>query len=344
MEKIAINTLPGYTVTIGGGLAQNAGTLLSGIASPEKLMVISDENVFPLYGKKILSSLTSSGFQCFSRVFTPGEKTKSPENLFLLWNLLAQNGFSRSDAVLSLGGGVISDLGGFAAATYMRGIKHFIFPTTLLSMADASVGGKTAIDLPNGKNLAGAFYAPSAVFCDPTVLDTLPAENRAEGMAEIIKCGMIGSAALFSSLSATPSAEEMIRAAVQIKKRFTESDEKDNGERKKLNFGHTLAHAAETLSEGNMSHGKAVAAGMYAVTKASVKNGICPSDVLTALEKLLDRYALPKVFPFSLQELCMAARNDKKRSGGTVTLVLPKKIGEAILQRVPIDRLYDFFT
>lgn len=344
MEKIRINTSPTYTVHIGAGLIENAGAAVKELLSSEKVMIVSDENVFGLYGKKLLASLRGEGLRPCAFIVKPGEAAKSPSDLLALWNTLAENGFTRNDTLLSLGGGVVSDLGGFAAATYMRGMPHVIFSTTLLSMADASVGGKTAIDLKAGKNMAGAFYEPRAVFCDTDALATLPKHVYADGMAEIIKCGMIRSEALLFSLYGSPSVEEMIASAIRIKKEFVEADEKDEGARHLLNFGHTLAHAAETLSSGRLSHGRAVAAGMYLTTQASIRGGICTPVTLDFLEKILNKYELPRSFPFTLRELCAAALNDKKREGGDITLVLPEGIGKASLKKMPADRMYDFFA
>lgn len=344
MEQILLNTSPSYAVSVGEGFIVTAGELLKKLTDAEKVMIVSDENVFDLYGKKLLSSLREEGFRYCAFIMKPGEGSKSPSNLFALWNALAENGFTREDTVLSLGGGVVSDLGGFAAATFMRGIRHVIFSTTLLSMADASVGGKTAVDLKAGKNMAGAFYEPAAVFCDTSALSTLPKRLYADGMAEIIKCGMIRSEELLFSLYGDPSSEEMIAKAIRIKKEFVEADEKDLGARHLLNFGHTLAHAAEKLSGGKLSHGRAVAAGMYLTTRASAANGLCTPVTLDFLGKLLDKYELPKSFPFTVRELCAAAMNDKKREGDFITLVVPEGLGKAALRKLPADRLYDFYS
>ncbi len=342
MEQITVNTAAPYTVYVGAGLSDHAGEEVEKLVRSEKIMVVSDENVFGLYGKKMLASLRERGFKCCAFIVSPGERSKDPSKLLALWDALAENGFSRSDTLLSFGGGVVSDLGGLAAATYMRGMKHVIFSTTLLSMADASVGGKNAVDLKYGKNMVGTFYSPAAVFCDTDLLDTLPENVYREGIAEIIKCGMICSEELLFSLHGEPSSESLIAKAVRVKKEYVEKDENDNLERHMLNFGHTLAHAAETLSDGRLSHGKAVAAGMYRMTSAAVKNGFCTPVTLDILNKILDKYKLPKSFPFSDSELCAAALNDKKRAGKTITLILPTGIGKARLYDLPADRLYDF--
>lgn len=344
MEKIKINTVPSYTVELGHGLTEKAGELIKSYTSSDRIMIVSDENVFGLHGKKLLAALRAAGYKCGSFVIKPGETSKTSSTLFALWEALASNGFTRNDTVLSFGGGVVSDLGGFAAATYMRGIKHIIFSTSLLSMADASVGGKTAIDLKAGKNLAGTFYAPQAVFCDISLLSTLPPTVYGDGMAEIIKCGMIRSESLLFTVFGNPSAEKIIAEAIKIKKEYVELDEKDTGERHMLNFGHTLAHAAETLSSGRLSHGRAVAAGMYTMTEAAIKNGLCTPVTLDILGNILDKYKLPRTFPFTLRELCAAALNDKKRIGDRVNVILPTGIGKAIIKELPSEALYDFLS
>lgn len=344
MKQITVNTAPPYGIYAERGLISKAGELIKPLTEAGKLMIVSDETVFDLYGGVFLDSLRDSGYKCGTFIIEPGERSKNGGNLLSLWETLAENGFSRSDAVVSLGGGVVSDLGGFAAASYMRGIAHVIFPTTLLSMADASVGGKTAIDLNAGKNLAGAFYTPLAVFCDTAALDTLPGDVYADGMAEIIKCGMISSPELLRFITENRSPEELIYTAVTIKKDLAEADERDVGARRLLNFGHTLAHAAETLSGGALTHGRAVAAGMYLITSAAVKRGFCVPEAADILGGLLDLYKLPKSFPFSLREVCQTAFSDKKRSGNTLTLVLPARVGKAVLHEIPADGLYDFLS
>ncbi len=344
METITVNTVPSYNVCIKSGLTDRAGEEVRKLVDSEKIMVVTDENVFALYEKKLLASLRAQGFTCCAYIIAPGERSKTPSKLLGIWNALAENGFTRSDTLLSYGGGVVSDLGGFAAATYMRGMKHIIFPTTLLAMSDASVGGKNAVDLTYGKNMAGTFYAPKAVFCDTAVLDTLPENVYCEGMAEIIKCGMICSEELLFAAHGAPSNEKLIAQAVKVKKTYVEQDEKDVGARHMLNFGHTLAHAAETLSEGRMPHGKAVAAGMYVMTEAAVKNGLCTPVTLDVLNKILDIYKLPKSFPFSVRELCAAALNDKKRAGNTITLVIPTGLGRAELFDIAADKLFAFLS
>ena len=299
MNEIKIRTSPAYSVFTGSGFIDQAGTLIKKYVSVCKALIISDETVFSLYGERLVNSLLSDGFNCEKYIIAPGEQSKSAENLFSLWNTLQNKNFTRSDLIISLGGGVVSDLGGFAAATYMRGIKHIIFSTTLLSMADAGVGGKTAINLNGRKNTVGTFYEPAAVFCDTDTLKTLPENIYADGMAEIIKCGFICSPELLTDIENNASVEKLLSQAVEIKKYFVELDEKDTGIRHKLNFGHTLAHSAEMLSNGTISHGSAVAMGMAEITAAAVRHGLCEKNVENTLLTLLKKYNLPSKLPFN---------------------------------------------
>ena len=237
---------------------------------------------------------------------------------------------------------MVGDLAGFAAATFLRGIGFLQLPTTLLAAVDSSVGGKTAIDLTNGKNLAGAFYQPQAVLCDLDTLDTLPAEVFADGCAEVIKYGMIGDPALLARLETVDfraDPEELVARCVAQKRDLVEQDEFDTGARQLLNLGHTLGHGVEACSGYMVSHGRAVAIGMTLVTRAAVAFGRCPAEVLPRLRRLLERYGLPDATAYSAQALYEKTLSDKKRSGDTISLVVPVAWGASQLVRIPVSEL-----
>lgn len=342
MKRITVEASRIYDILIADGLIDEVGSEILKIHSPCSVMLLSDATVAALYSKRVCASLGACGFSVSSFIIEPGESSKSVENLAALWEALAQAKMSRSDIIIALGGGVCGDLAGFAAATYMRGIEYIQIPTTLLAMVDSSVGGKTAVDLEHGKNLAGAFWQPSLVLCDPQVLSTLEDEHFADGMAEVIKYGFIDCPELIALLETEHSIAEIIAICVENKRDIVQADERDNGCRQLLNFGHTLAHGIELLSGYTVSHGKAVAVGMVLITKAAIIAGLCESDVLPKLLSLLEKYNLPSETLFSVEELCLAALEDKKRKGSSITLVIPKKLGKCELFKLPVDKLLDF--
>jgi len=331
-----------YPVVVGEGL--DFGRLaLEAKGAPCRAALVSDSNVFPLHGRAALESLTRSGFEASAYVFEAGEAAKSMEGLSLLLGFLASERLSRSDAVFALGGGVAGDLAGFAAAAYLRGIGFFQLPTTILAAVDSSVGGKTGVDLPAGKNMAGAFHPPLGVFCDAALFATLPKAVRADGMAEAVKHGMIADAGLLRGLSSMPDAQMCLRN-VRIKAGIVERDEFESGARMLLNFGHTVGHAVEALSGYRVPHGSAVAIGMAAMTRACEKAGIADPSCLPALMEALDGLGLPAACPYSAREIAAAALSDKKRSGGEMTIVAPREPGRAELVRLPAERLEGFLA
>ena len=247
--------------------------------------------------------------------------------------------------VVALGGGVVGDLAGFAAATYQRGMGFAQIPTTLLAAVDSSVGGKTAVDLPTGKNQAGSFYQPCIVICDPNTLETLPEEQYRCGCAEIIKYSMLGNAAFFEELYKTPVREQyehVIEVCVQMKRDIVGADEYDLGRRRTLNLGHTFGHAVEQCSDFSLLHGEAVAIGMATVTRAAVKRGICGEETLARLLDILHRYGLPTETGYELDKLYEAELVDKKISDGKMHLIVPEKIGQVRMETIPVEALRDW--
>ena len=347
MKTVTVKASRTYEVRIGKGLIQEAGASLAALLPPPRtLMVVSDDAVFALWGDALKNSLAAAGYTVETIVFPHGEASKNTDTVAALWNALAEARLTRTDCLVALGGGVTGDLTGFAAATYLRGIPFVQFPTTLLAMVDSSVGGKTGADLAAGKNLVGAFYQPIGVFCDTDTLSTLPADIFADGCAEVIKYGYIHDPALLDMLKTDFSAdpEAVIARCVSDKRDLVEADERDTGDRRLLNLGHTAGHAVELCSNFSISHGSAVAIGMVLMTKAAIADGICDPAVLPHMRKMLTAYHLPVDCPFTAEELAAAAARDKKRAGTEITLVLPRKIGESVLVPIPAEQLGAFFA
>lgn len=347
MKTVSVSASRKYEVQIEKGLLFRAGACMSKILPPPRtVMVVSDDTVFALWGERLTASLKEAGYTVKEFVIPHGEQSKTPETLLALWNALAAEGFTRTDCLAALGGGVVGDIVGFAAATYLRGIPFVQFPTTLLAMVDSSVGGKTAVDLPAGKNLVGAFHQPVGVFCDTDALSTLPDEIFADGCAEVIKYGYINDPALLKMLEKNFSEEpdEVIARCIADKRDLVEQDERDTGARQLLNLGHTAGHAVEHCSNFKISHGSAVAIGMMLMTRAAVASGICDPTVLPHMEKMLTAYGLPTACPFGANSLAAVAMSDKKRAGQKITLVLPKTLGESILYPIDTKDLEAFFA
>ena len=300
--KLTVDLGPNsYPIHIENGILAKTGELVSEVFSGKKIMIVSDDNVFPLYGEIITKALSDSGFECHSFVLPHGEPTKSFQSLPKIYEALLNAKLTRSDLLIALGGGVIGDLAGFAASSYLRGIKFVQIPTSLLAQVDSSVGGKVAVDLPQGKNLVGAFYHPKAVIIDPDVLNTLPDHFISDGMGEVIKYGCIKDKELFELLcrhtsfdDLKPKLTQIIARCVDIKRIVVEADQFDLGERILLNFGHTLAHTIEQhFNYERESHGEAVGIGMYQITKIAEEKGLTTSGCAEQIKKALEIYKLP---------------------------------------------------
>lgn len=345
MKRVSVTASKKYDVIIGDGLLQTIGDYASDTVNAQKAAIISDSNVWPLYGEIVKSSLFRSGYDVCSYVIPAGEASKNGETYLAILNYLAQNQLTRSDLLIALGGGVVGDLTGFAAATFLRGIAYIQVPTSLLAMVDSSVGGKTAIDLPTGKNLAGAFYQPSLVLCDIRVLNTLTPEFFRDGCAEVIKYGVLYDHDLFDHLLECGTAfdrEYVISRCVALKRDVVAEDEFDRGARQKLNLGHTIGHGIEKAGNYTISHGYAVAAGMAIVGRAAAALGHCTQDTAEKIQQVLDVFDLPKVTSCTSEELEKCALSDKKRFGGTVNLIVPKQIGNCMILPTPVSQLRSF--
>ncbi len=295
-----------------------------------------------LYAHRLLQSLWARGYTASVISLPAGEQTKSLHNLGVLYDSFMEMGLTRTDAVVALGGGVVGDLAGFAAATILRGVDFVQVPTTLLAQVDSSVGGKVAIDLPAGKNLAGAFWQPRLVVMDPEVLDTLEDKTFSDGMAEVIKYGCIRDAAFFRALEKTPSRravmeniESVLYTCCDLKRAVVEKDERDTGERMVLNFGHTLGHAYEKAGHyETWTHGQAVAAGMCLAARLGAALGVTPAGVPERVEALVSAFGLPTRIPCTQADYAAAVGLDKKGTGEQITLVLLEDLGRAVLHRM----------
>ena len=345
MSKISVNASKKYEVYIDYNILSKIGTYVAEISKPTKVAIISDSNVWPLYGATVTESLENAGFDVYNFVFSAGEESKNGNTYLTALNFLAKQNLTRTDLLIALGGGVVGDLTGFLAATYLRGISYIQVPTTLLAMVDSSVGGKTAIDLPAGKNLVGAFYQPKLVLCDLGTADTLPDEVFRDGCAEIIKYGVLYDAELFRHLLSNSldfDREYVISRCVELKRNVVAKDEFDNGERQKLNLGHTIGHGIEAASDFAITHGKAVAMGMAIVCKAAATTGICSRETHDQIISVLQKFGLPCICTFDANTLYQYALSDKKRSGNQVNLIIPTEIGNCIIKPTPIESVQSF--
>ena len=349
--------MPSITVDVGhskypliikrGGL-KDAGKLIKDAFPKSKAVIISDENVFPLYGETAAGSLAQSGIDTETIVLPAGEQTKSFDALIGVYNRLVEMGIQKSDVIVALGGGVIGDLAGFAAASYLRGVGFVQIPTTLLAQVDSSIGGKVAVNLDSGKNLVGAFYHPALVIIDTDVLETLSDGDFAGGMAEVIKTGAIRDAGLFNLIEQNAGRgnvacviDEAVKRCCGIKADVVRQDELDNGLRMILNFGHTLAHAVEKMPGSTLTHGQAVSVGMVRFAKLGESLGITQAGTSGKIEKLVKAFGLPTDTQGDKTKLIEIMKRDKKIRGGMLNLILLKEIGQAVIHKMPLDEIGD---
>ena len=345
MNTVHVTASRNYDVLISSGLLPQLGSKARELTKAKKAAIISETNVWPLYGKTAEKSLLDAGFEVIHFVFPAGEESKSCETYLSVLNFLAENQITRTDLIVALGGGVVGDLAGFTAATYLRGIPFIQVPTTLLAAVDSSVGGKTAIDLPAGKNLCGAFYQPRLVLCDIDTLNTLPNEIFRDGCAEVIKYGILYDPTLFAHLQEKGlnfDREAVITRCVELKRDVVAEDEFDTGARMKLNLGHTIGHGIEAHSHFEISHGSAVGTGIAIVTKAADAYGICSAETRNTILEVLETFGLPLGCTYSAEELYTSALSDKKRSGGTVNLIIPERIGFCRIAPTPVAEIQSF--
>ena len=345
MHKIHVPVDKPYDVLVERGLLQKCGEVIKNSISAGTCVIITDDNVDKLYSATVEKSLTENGFRTVKFVFPHGETSKNAGTLLKIWSFLCQNEITRSDCLIALGGGVVGDITGFAAATFLRGLPYVQIPTSLLAQVDSSVGGKTAIDLPEGKNLVGAFKQPAVVLCDLNTLSTLPEPFLIDGMGEVIKYGMIADSALFQKLCSydlntiQEHLDEVIPVCISIKRDVVAEDEFDTGKRMILNFGHTLGHAIEAYYHyETYTHGCAVAAGMCLITK------YCGSaENYQLLKNCVERYHLPSEVSVPAEELAVLCGNDKKRAGAKLRYILCEPVGTAEIKTIPLTEFRQLF-
>ena len=335
MRTIHVNTSAAYDVLIGEGLIDKCGELTAKVVRPCRCLIVSDDTVDDLYGDRAQISFRYAGFDARRFAFPAGEAHKNLDTLADILDAMGEAGLSRSDLVVALGGGVTGDMAGFAAAIFCRGIRFVQIPTTLLAAVDSSVGGKTAVDMPFGKNMVGAFHQPSLVITDTDVLRDLPALQLSNGAAEAIKCGVLNDEALFGLLASgdwLEQIDEVVARCVTYKRDVVAGDEFDRGDRAFLNLGHTFGHAIEVCSGLKLLHGQAVGVGM--LMAAAVAG--CPEAMIRRLAACLKANGLPTRCDFGAQALARAALSDKKRSGDHITLVLPEAVGKCVRKKIPV--------
>lgn len=340
MVKVHVEVAPAYEVLIGRNLLSKTGELVRNVRKAGVCAVITDTNVEKLYLETVMTSLKGAGFEPHAYAFCAGEESKNMETLTEILDFLSEIPLTRSDFVVALGGGVTGDMAGFAAGVYMRGIPFIQIPTTFLAAVDSSVGGKTAVDLKNGKNLAGLFHQPSLVITDIDTFQTLSTENYACGAAESIKMGVISDPELFDNFenkNASDLEEEIVRRAVQAKADIVQRDEKEAGDRKLLNLGHTYGHAVEKLSRFTLPHGHAVAIGLAMAARAGAKMGDMDAGTKDRIIDTLKKNNLPVSCDFSAKEIYLSSLNDKKMAGKNLSIIVPKEIGRCEIRKIPAD-------
>lgn len=354
--KLDVNLgINSYAILIEKNSLKDLGQTIKGVFSGQKIAVITDENVNGFYGDLVETSLKAGGFEVMKFVLPPGEKTKTMDSAMILYDKLLKAGISRKDLLLTLGGGVIGDLGGFVAATYLRGIDFVQVPTSLLAQIDSSVGGKVGVDLPMGKNLVGAFHQPKAVFIDSQTLSTLPEKFFIDGMGEAVKYGAIFDKDLFELMKKNNYKKEhldkldmdaLIERCCYWKKTVVEVDEKEAGRRALLNFGHTFAHGIEKVQNYvGYTHGEAVAIGMCTITKGSEALGMTEKGTYEQLKALVISLGLPSEFPSELKEPVLEALwYDKKVVGSHINLILLKKMGESYMEKMTKEQVEEILS
>lgn len=338
---VRVEATGAYDVVVGRGLLDQLGELVR-TAVPgcdDTVLLVTDEHVEERYAETACDALERAGFSLCCAALPPGEPSKCVDSYLQLVDLAADLGLTRASTVVALGGGVMGDLAGFVAATYMRGCNLVQVATSLLAMVDSSVGGKTAVDLPQGKNLLGAFYQPRLVLCDLDCLSTLPHLYLSDGTGEVVKYGVMADPELFGWLEEPLAGQEerVVARCVEIKRDVVQADEREGGVRKLLNLGHTVGHAIELLGAYRVPHGHAVAAGLGVMARACAAKGWCPQADAARIESMLRVHGLPTGTRFDVRDLCAAALHDKKRSGDSIDVVAVRGIGACEVRRVSLE-------
>lgn len=341
MKKFVVSTDKPYDILIGRDLLKDAGAYISQRIPSCHLYVITDSTVNSIYAQVVMTSLMEHGYRVSKVVFPSGEHSKNLSTYSNILEAMADEGINRSDGIVALGGGVVGDMAGFVASTYMRGISYVQIPTTYMAAVDASIGGKTSINLLSGKNLVGSFWQPSLVLCDYKTFDSLPHTKLADGIAEAVKCAVVAEDSLISPIM-EHNFEYVIERCISIKKSVVEVDERDTGLRQILNFGHTIGHGLEKLSAFSIPHGHAVAKGMVIEARAAYRLGLTDMDISGELTDIFTKLDFDLSVDYSLEELYRFALMDKKISGDKITVVIPESIGKCRLQKISLSELRKF--
>ncbi|EFX94233.1 3-dehydroquinate synthase [Streptococcus sanguinis] len=341
-----------YDILIEKGSLSQAGSWLSQLWQPQKVVIVTDNRVARLYAEKVKLSLEAAGFEAFVFDFLEGEASKNLKTVNKVYEFLVKVGLTRSDGIVALGGGVVGDLAGFAASTYMRGVHFVQIPTSLTAQVDSSIGGKTGVNTPWAKNMVGTFTQPDGVLIDPQVLHTLGQRELIEGMGEVVKYGLIEDKELWNELSemdGSPEsilehAESIIYHSCDVKRKIVVEDELDNGVRLYLNFGHTIGHAIEaTAGYGKVMHGEAVAIGMVQVSRVAEKKGLMPAGITENIIRMCQKFGLPVDYqPWNENALYQALTHDKKARGNSIKLVLVPELGSASIHQIPLEEMKEF--
>ncbi|HKK96296.1 MAG TPA: 3-dehydroquinate synthase [Anaerovoracaceae bacterium] len=343
MTKISINTNPSYDVIIEENLLNSLGKYLLEYLKPCKLCIITDSTVNSLYASKVKSSLENAGYITSKVVFPPGEHSKSLANYANIIEAIGDEGLTKFDCIIALGGGVVGDLAGFVASSYMRGIKYVQIPTSYLASLDSSVGGKTGINLLRGKNLVGSFWNPLIVLCDPMVFNTLPTVKRMDGIAEAVKNAVVTDKNLLSPIKSN-SYNYVIERCVSIKKSIVEADQYEESLRQLLSFGHLIGHAIEKLSGYSISHGHAIAAGMVFEAKAAYNMNLTDNDISEELNLLLNDLGFNTEINYSVEDLYNYAIMSKRINRDKINIIVPTEIGKCKLVKLDLNLLRDYLN
>lgn len=346
MKTIRVNASKTYDIILGKGLYKDLSSYISKVIKGKKIVIVTDSNVNSLYGKVVKENLTKSGFEVYIFEFLAGEKSKNTKTYLEIISYIAKHSLQRNDCLIALGGGVVGDITGFAASTYMRGIKYIQLPTTLLSIIDSSVGGKTGVDLDEGKNLLGTFYQPDLVVADLDVLKTLPSQEIKNGKGELIKYGILTGGELWKLIENKENPldnERMLELCINYKRDIVEKDENEQSIRKLLNLGHTAGHAVEKLSNFTLPHGECVALGIAISARSAKTRKELEDSSYNKIMAVLNNENMPISTDIKADLIVEAALNDKKRQGDFLTMVVIADIGKCVLENVPIKNLREYF-
>lgn len=352
MKKIQVNIPRNeYEIIIDKGLFSKFGVCIKDIYEGDKLFIVTDKNLYKIYGDKLIEVLENSNFSVKIHIIEPGESSKSMVELEKIYEAMVEFNITRADMIVAFGGGVVGDLTGFAASTFLRGVPFIQIPTSLLAQVDSSVGGKVAVDLESGKNLVGSFYHPKSVLMDTELLKTLPSRFLSDGMAEVIKYGGIKDIELFNKLLNFKDTEELllniedvIYTCCSIKRDIVERDELDLGERMILNYGHTIGHGIEQFyNYKKYTHGEGVAVGMYWITKKSEALGITEKGTTEKLKVILEKYNLQYEIPaLKSEDIIEIIALDKKKSRNTISLILLEALGKGFIKKINFQNIREY--